>query len=152
MLCYRLLENQSDAKDAVQEVFIKLWNQKGKLLELKSVEAYARTIARNHCFDLLRLKKQFVEINEESNGTIVNLVDEEYSTDTSLKVNMVKYAVAKLNSVQQKVFVMRDIEGCEFDEIANEMGLSSENVRVIVSRARKSIREMVSQIQKKQEL
>ena len=51
--------------------------------------------------------------------------------------------IPHLNEAQQKVFTMRDIECLEFNEIAFELGLSEENIRVILSRARKKLRELI---------
>jgi len=57
-LAKRLLEDPDDAEDAVQEVFIKIWNRKEKMDEYSSVEAFAVVTTRNHCLDILRSKKQ----------------------------------------------------------------------------------------------
>jgi RNA polymerase sigma-70 factor (ECF subfamily) len=152
LLCYRILGNRTNAKDAVQEVFIKLWNDRDKLKEIRSIEAYARTIARNHCLDKLRIQKQNVGVEEINKFELLYDDEKECVSNTVERVNLVKIAATKLSSVQQRVFTMRDIEGFDYDEIAHELGLSNENVRVILSRARKSIREMVLKIQKMQQV
>ena len=54
---FRILRNQEEAEDAVQEVFIKLWNMGKKLDEYNSIEALAVTMIKNFCIDQLRKKK-----------------------------------------------------------------------------------------------
>src|ERR1035437_5019654 len=53
----RLLDDSEDAKDIVQEVFIKLWNMRDKLDIYRSVEALAVVSTRNLCLDKLKTKK-----------------------------------------------------------------------------------------------
>jgi RNA polymerase sigma-70 factor (ECF subfamily) len=73
--------------------------------------------------------------------------DNDYIVNEDLinqQVRLVKSAMVNLNEIQQQVFTMRDIEGMEFDAISEVLGITSENARVTLSRARKSIREFVS--------
>ena len=54
---FRILLNQEEAEDVVQEIFIKLWNIGEKLNDYKSIDALAFTMTKNYCIDLLRKKK-----------------------------------------------------------------------------------------------
>ena len=69
--------------------------------------------------------------------------DDNYEDDIQSKVDLVRKAINKLPEIQQKVFLMRDFEEKEFEEISLEFGLTPENLRVILSRARKRIREII---------
>ena len=50
---YRLLNNGPNAEDVVQDVYVKLWNMREKLGGVNNMKAYATTITRNLCLDLL---------------------------------------------------------------------------------------------------
>ena len=52
------------------------------------------------------------------------------------------HGIAKLPEKQRLVLVMRDIDGMEYDEICRATGLNETNVRVTLSRARKTLREL----------
>ena len=59
---FRILRNQEEAEDAVQEVFIKLWNLGEKLDKYDKPMALAITITKNLCIDQIRKKKHFIQI------------------------------------------------------------------------------------------
>lgn len=56
----RFMTDFDDAKDVVQEIFIKLWSMRNELNKYNSVEALAMRMTRNLCLDKIKLKKQFL--------------------------------------------------------------------------------------------
>ena len=69
----RLLVSTEEAEDATQELFFKLWKNKSKLKDYKSIEAFAMTMTKNYCFDRLKSKQasnlSLVHSNYKENGT-----------------------------------------------------------------------------------
>jgi RNA polymerase sigma factor (sigma-70 family) len=57
--CFRILHSEDDAKDALQEVFVKLLEQYGTIRDSGRVVPWIFTAAKNHCFNMLRYKKKF---------------------------------------------------------------------------------------------
>jgi RNA polymerase sigma factor (sigma-70 family) len=53
---FRILRNQEEAEDAIQEVFIKLWKKKDSLKEYSCIDAMAVTMTKNYCIKIIRLK------------------------------------------------------------------------------------------------
>ena len=141
-ICFKILCDKEEAKDSLQDVLIKLWTQRNNLTGLKSMQAYAVTIARNICLDKLRVRKPKVDI-ESLNTMPHNDAEYETVTEATHRLQLIKDAIARLNAAQQKVFVLRDIERMEYDDIAHELQMSSENVRMTLSRARKKIRQVI---------
>jgi RNA polymerase sigma factor (sigma-70 family) len=136
----RLLVSHEEAEDATQEVIVKLWKQKDKLNEYKSVEALAVTMTKNYCLDQLKSKRaqnlKIVHSNyRDWNPGIEQKIEEQDNT------NWIGKIVATLPETQKLVFQLRDIEGHEFEEIANMLEISETNARVLLSRARKTIKE-----------
>ena len=136
----RLLVSHEEAQDATQEVIVKLWKQKDKLNEYKSVEALAVTMTKNYCLDQLKSKRaqnlKIVHSNyRDWNPGIEQKIEEQDNT------NWIGKIVATLPENQKLVFQLRDIEGHEFEEIANMLEISETNARVLLSRARKTIKE-----------
>src|SRR5450759_1353818 len=76
---FRILRNQEEAEDAVQEVFIKLWNLGKKLDEYNSIGALATTMIKNFCIDQLRKKKHFLQ-TEDMGQDIICLL---YTSDAA---------------------------------------------------------------------
>lgn len=143
---YKILGDREEARDAVQDLYLKLWSLRYNLDNINSIEAFATTIIRNLCIDRLKKIKNvtlqsdnylnYSKSNESSSDEISDEVIQE-------KVELVRRAINKLPDIQQKVFIMRDFEEKEFEEISLELDLTLENSRVILSRARKRIRELI---------
>jgi RNA polymerase sigma factor (sigma-70 family) len=139
----RLLEDQEEAQDAVQEVFMKLWNLQTKLDELNSVEAFAMKITKNHCLD--RIKSRRTVSIEQTKSLLYNSDEQaKIERDVEVKddVNYIKHLISQLPEQQRAIIQMRDIEGYDFEEIEEALELNVNTIRVNLSRARKRIREM----------
>ena len=52
----RLLSNEDEARDVVQDIFLKLWQKRNGLGEIKNIEAFAMRMTRNRCLDMLRAR------------------------------------------------------------------------------------------------
>ncbi len=146
----RLLSNAHDAEDVVQEIWMKLWDRRYQLGELKSIEAYAFRMTRNLCLDRIKLKKpQYYDDREDT----AYRFEEADSTpdpqrslelkDTMEKVNRI---IGDLPEQQQTLLQLREIEGMEYKEISAVTGLEVNTIRVNLSRARKKIRETLQNI------
>jgi RNA polymerase sigma factor (sigma-70 family) len=137
----RILDDPEEAKDIVQEVFIKLWKKGDGLMEYKSIEALAMVTTRNLCLDKLKAKKY----PSENIDNLRNEVEEtgyEQKPDLSDIVQKVHHIIKTLPELQRTVIQLRDIEGYDFEEIAGILDMNENAVRVNLSRARKKIREM----------
>jgi len=139
-VAYRLLENEADAEDLVQEAYLKMWNKRDGLTVISNPEAFSVRLVKNMCYDILRsgkaaLGKQMLELGD------VNEAIHSDTLESRDELRFVKNIISELPEKQQKVVVLRDIKECTYEEIEQIMGLTSVNVRVLLSRARKKIRE-----------
>lgn len=139
-LARRILISVEEAQDVSQEMLMRLWNKREQLCEYKSVEAFAMTMTKNYCLDQLKnkrasnLKIDSLEFSENRS----KLEDEIENKDS---LNWVEKFIEVL-PVQQKIILqMRDIEGYEFEQMAEILEMNETAIRVALSRARKSIRE-----------
>lgn len=136
----RLLVSKESAEDALQEVFLKLWERKGKLEKYDSAEAYAVTMIKNHCLDQLKLKQ-----NNNLRIAYNNYEEKGSSLEKQIEVkNDFELLNEKMNNLpeQQKIIVqLRDIEELEYHEIAEIMDMNETAIRVALSRGRKKLRE-----------
>lgn len=142
-LAKRLLVSTEEAEDTTQDILVKLWNKNDNLHELKNLEAYAMTITKNHCLDVLKSKRasnmQLVHSNyEEKNSGLVAKLE---NTDS---LQFVEKWINELPEQQKLIIQMRDVEQYEFEEIAKILEISEATIRVALSRARKTIREKLT--------
>ncbi|MCX6235756.1 MAG: RNA polymerase sigma factor [Bacteroidetes bacterium] len=144
-LAQRLLNDRAEAEDMVQEAIIRLWTRKDDLDNYNSIEAFAMSITKNLCLDILksagRKNVDLVEVQSAVGFTTPHSVVEMRDTMT-----IIHQIIATLPAQQQMIIHMRDIEGYEFDEIASIMDVNLNVIRVNLSRARKKVRDALINI------
>ncbi|MFT4222494.1 RNA polymerase sigma factor [Dysgonomonas sp.] len=143
-IAYRIVQDTASAEDIVQDTFIKLWNKRDEMESVDNTEAFAIIILRNTCLDHLRKTK---------NGRYTDYdTDMPETTSLSKQIEMqdeaekIKYLINKLPDQQRQVMMMKHWDEYSDEEIEQATGLSAGNIRVILSRARKTIREQYSKI------
>jgi len=145
-LAKRLLVSSDEAEDATQELYFKLWKNKGKIEKYDNVEAYAMMMTKNYCLDQLKSKRA-------SNLTLVhsNYKDENASLQSDVEyrdgANIIKRMMNDLPEKQRMIVQLRDVENYEYHEIAEIMGMEPTAIRVALSRARKALREQFTKKQ-----
>ncbi|WP_280766885.1 sigma-70 family RNA polymerase sigma factor [Parabacteroides sp. PFB2-10] len=136
----RLIENEADAEDVVQEVFLKLWQMRDALDQYRSVEALAVTMTKNLTLDKIKLRKpqgdeqDLLRIETETRNPALLLEQQD-------AVACIRRLIEQLPNLQQTIIRMKDVEGYELAEIADITGTQIEAVRSNLSRARKKVRE-----------
>lgn len=142
-LAKRLLISTEEAEDATQEVLLKLWNNKEKMTAYKNVEAFSMTMTKNFCFDKLKSKQaqnlKIVHNNYEDGNTSL-----QKQVELNDSVNWVARIIEGLPEQQRVIIQLRDVEEYDLDEIAKMLDMNNTAVRVNLSRARKTIREKLT--------
>lgn len=138
---YTILRDQEDAEDAVQEVFIKLWNMKDNLEKYESIEALLITMTKHFCLDMLRKRKRMIDFKDQSNKD--EMVDDptphERLEQDENKI-IIFEIIDKLPDNYKNIVLMHEIEGLSYEEISVKTNQSVNNLRVLISRAREKIR------------
>src|SRR5690606_18708989 len=136
----RLLISREAAEDAVQETLMKLWEKRKKLSSYRSPEAFAMTVAKNHCLDQLKLKQnqnlRIVHNNYEENNPSL-----QKQVETKDEYGLIRLMREELPEKQKLVVQLHDIEEYDYAEIAEIMEMNETAVRVTLSRARKKLKE-----------
>ena len=135
------LRDDDEARDVVQDIFLKLWQKKEELDQIENIEAFAMRMTRNRCLDIIRAGKT-VPIDAETNRKLKQeTVDVHSKVELNEAAGQIKQLINQLPELQQKVMYMRDIEQLEYEEIAELTGLQVNAIRVNLSRARKKVRD-----------
>jgi RNA polymerase sigma-70 factor (ECF subfamily) len=139
---FRILRNQEEAEDAVQEIFIKLWNMEEKLDNYSSISALATTIMKNYCIDQLRKKKNTNCIDDVT-GEYKNFSSPSPHEQLEIRESyeIVNTIIVNMPDGYSELVRKRDIEGLSYEEIAETTGLNINTLRVTISRARRFIRD-----------
>lgn len=143
-LAVSLLGNRQEAEDIVQDSCLKLWNMRDEMTEYNSIEALAVTITRNRCIDKLR---SYRNRKRNAGGLERVTIPASVEYDPALTVEMtesirnIHEIIQQLPEQQRLIMHLRDIEHYSYEEISEATGLTVNNIRVALSRARKSVRE-----------
>lgn len=135
-IAMRLLQNDEDAKDAVQDTFEKLWSK----YEIESnAEACNKLVhvLRNTCIDQLRTNHYVPLESAEAD------FEGEYETSTEDMERYERLIVKGLTDLQMRIYNLITHDCLEYEEVARKLNMSVEAVRMNMSRARKRIRENV---------
>ncbi len=144
-MIYRLARNylaDADSQDVVQETIVRLWQKRHDLSAYRSIQALAMVIARNLCLDRIKAKSyQNSSLNgiTEPSTTHTPASALEMKDDAALAYSL----ISKLPEQQRTIIHLRDVEEMEYEEIAAVVKMNVNTVRVNLSRARKTIREMM---------
>jgi len=145
-LSLSIMNNRNDAEDTVQEVYIKIWEMRGKLNSLNNIEAFMMTVTRNLCLDKLKSKRnKFFTLNEDI--TMQTAINPHEITEQTDLVTKAKQIMQKLPEQQRTIVHLRDVEGYNYNEIMEITGFDINYVRVNLSRGRKKIKETILKLQ-----
>lgn len=140
-IAYYVLESQADAEDAVQDLFIKLWNTRDRLDTVGSMKAYCSTLMKNLCID--RLRRQSHTGSEPIAADIACTRQFEDDLLDREKLERVMAAMDSLPARQRDVMRMYVFEEMSYEEISEKTGMSNLSLRVLMSNARKSLRKLI---------
>lgn len=137
-----LLGNRQEAEDTLQDAYLKLWNMRNRLPEYDNVEALAMTMTKNLCLDKLRSYRHRKQNDTDVESLSIRSVSPDPDRAAELKESLrVIHTIFEALPEQQKLIIhLRDVEHYSYDEIREITGLTKNNIRVALSRARKTVR------------
>ena len=142
-IAYALVNNADDSEDILQDTYCKLWSKRTELENILQPEAFCVRLIKNLCLDFLRSPRN--RFDNEPVETISNTT--ESSPDNELenkeKVQQIEALIEQLPEKQRIVIQMRGCGDCSFEEIETLTGESAANVRVLLARARKTLKNML---------
>ena len=141
-VAFHLLESDQDAEDAVQELYLKLWAARSSLGGIRNPFAYGVSILKNICID--RIRRQSARKAEPlEKAPPLETVPGQDRLEMKDTLRYLLGEMEKLPPNQRDVLKMRAVDGLEYEEISQRTGLSQVHVRVLVAKARKTLRSKI---------
>ena len=146
--CLRILRNRSDAEDITSEVFMTLCTAKYIEREGVKFSTWLFTIARNQCISKIRGQRKFfsmwVKNKETGQEEHLDIADDERGADTRLEeketVSQIKQTIDQLPLEQKEAIVLREFHQMNYEEIAEVLNCTVAKVKILIFRARESLR------------
>lgn len=146
---YSLIRDEAAAEDIVQEVFIKVAGCMDQIMDMQGshIQNFLFTIVKNCSIDYIRkMKKEWKQICSLDEDIV--LVDEEDILEDICKGEnreLLYAAIDKLKKAYQDVLLMKYVQEMSDEEIASELKISADNVRIRIFRARKALSKVIKQ-------
>ena len=141
-LALRITLNRVEAEDIVQDTLIKVWDRRFEWESIDSIEAFSLTVCRNLSLDRLRKKENNNDSLEDVN--IAEPVASSNPQDRMIqedRVSLVRQIIDSLPEKQRSCMQLRDFEGKSYKEIAQVLGITEEQVKVNIFRARQMVKQ-----------
>jgi RNA polymerase sigma-70 factor (ECF subfamily) len=138
-VAYRLLGSASEADDAVQEAWLRL--SRSDTSQVENLSGWLTTVVSRVCLDMLRSRRSRREAPLAIEGeSIADAADPEREAMLGESVGMAMLAVLqRLTPSERVAFVLHDVFGVSFDEIAAIVGRSPVAARQLASRGRRRV-------------
>ena len=138
-----LLANQADAEDATQEVLLRLWHRLPRLNPF-NLRAWLLQTTRYYCLDQIRRRSHQAAPLPLADGVLDDRPDElavnpSLATDFRLRLEQAHQALLTLPENLRSVFVLYEVNGLRYREIATTLGIPINSVKVYLSRARERL-------------
>jgi RNA polymerase sigma-70 factor (ECF subfamily) len=150
-LALRLLNDQSEAADVVQEVFLKVFRNIGNFRGQSSLKTWIYRITVNEAHNarrwFFRHRRREVELDTpEENRNWKEIIPDRNRSPFDEAVDreqhvMIEAALEKINPIFREAVVLRDITDLSYDEIAEVLGVSLGTVKSRILRGREALRE-----------
>lgn len=141
---FKIVKNEGEAEDIVQEVFVKLWGARDKLHDHQLLNSYIFRIAYNRSIDLIRKRINNSKYLEQLDSTLnvqvsPSLLSEIEYNDLN---NHIEKVIADLPQRQKDVFILHH-KGLTYPEIAEHFGISKNTVENHMAKALKYLRQNI---------
>ena len=144
---FRILNDEEEARDVVQESFITLWEKFGSFRVEMNFRNWFYRILVNKCFDVLRRWKRVprpLSLKQVKNlPGFLTFEDPDWKMDNEELGAIIRQLTHALSPAQKVVFTLGDLEGLSHEEIAEITGMLKTSVKSNLNHARKKIREML---------
>lgn len=136
----RLLANADDVNDALQELFVRVWQNKNTADNEEQRQAFMYITLRNICIDMLRRRRhaEDIDTSAEAQAATNNVASR---IDAADRIDDLRIRIRQcMSGIVLRVFEMYTFDEKDYPEIASELGISIDVARSYMCRARKIVR------------
>jgi RNA polymerase sigma-70 factor (ECF subfamily) len=137
-----IVHNEATAEDLVMDIFVRIWEAPAKLVISTSISGYLYQSVHNQCLNYMTRKhKKFSEIDDETTRQLQTLVQPPSVSDPLTDINIaelssrIRQSIDYLPEECRKIFLLSRADELSHKDIALQLGISENTVKVQISRA-----------------
>jgi len=143
-ICNVFEHDRALAEDYTQEVFLRVIRYRDKFDSSMHFSSWLYTIAKNYCKNQIRYKSKRPEMLFGDDFKIISVAEDSSVHLRNKELNsIIRGALAELPENLREIFVLREIDGCSYEEISEMTGFKEGNIRTRLSRAKSQLRELI---------
>lgn len=143
-LALHMLASRGDAEDVVQEVFLTAWRRLGQLRDGRAFVGWLYRTTTNRCLNIIRARRPVTEADLDRRESIDAAGSPERAAQVSEQLIALAAALTRLTPEQRACWLLREVHGLSYEDIARATGTTQTAVRGRIARARAQLAEAMS--------
>ncbi len=148
-VCMKYLKNEEEAKDAVQQIFLKAITELAKY-KVDYLKSWLYMVARNHCLMKLRDKNIFIPVEEKTGLTAVE-TDKKELADKETALILLETSLEELNMEQKTCVTLFYMQKKSYQEIVDTTGYTLLQVKSYIQNGKRNLKMLVEKKMKNTE-
>ncbi len=141
--CLKMLLDSEQAQDVMQETFLRIYENRARLLKTSSFKSWLYTIARNQCLNSLRRSSRHVGFDEQSERKLVTSETPISEMEKSEQVRFVSRFLESLQPEYREVLILREYQNLSYTEIASVTRSTMSAVKSKLFKARRKLAKVM---------
>ncbi|MGW4482407.1 RNA polymerase sigma factor [Amycolatopsis sp. NPDC004368] len=142
-LAVKMLNHRGDAEDVVQETFLGAWRKLGQLNDDSAFVGWLYRSTANRCLNVIRARRPQADVDLELAESPRADVQPERAAQVNGQLEALNAALQQLTPPQRVCWLLREVHGRSYDEIAEVVGVNPVAVRGRIARARAQLAEVM---------
>ncbi|RDI43284.1 RNA polymerase sigma factor [Nocardia mexicana] len=142
-LSAKMLADRAEAEDITQEVFLTAWRRIGQLQDDSAFAGWLYRMTTNRCLNVIRSRRLPADVDPDTTASPRTDLHPEHAAQVNGQMAALVAALQQLTPEQRACWLLREVHGRSYEEIAEIVGTNTTAVRGRIARARAQLAEVM---------